>query len=69
MKIECTPTELTDFVTEVQSRLNKFETIVKLDEVEKHPTLYVAKDNEEYFTLDRNKAKLDLCGCPFIVHF
>lgn len=82
MKIECTPKEIVDFVTELQSRLSKFEANVKLTEedldylkeyltstLSRKPTLYIAKDNEEYFTLDRNKAKLDLCGNPFIAHF
>lgn len=81
MKIECTPKEITDFVTELQIRLSKFETTVKLTEKDldylkeyltltnQKSTLYIAKDNEEYFTLDRNKAKLDLCGNPFIAHF
>ena len=82
MKIECTPKEIADFVTELQSRLSKFETTVKLSDedlsylkehltstLSRKPTLYIAKDNEEYFTLNRNKAKLDLCGNPFIAHF
>jgi len=74
MKIECTPKEIADFVVELQSRLSKFEANVKLsDEDMKYltsqmPILYIAKENEEFLTLDRNKAKLDLCGNPFIAH-
>lgn len=32
MRIEGTPKEIADFMTELQSRLNKFETTVKLDD-------------------------------------
>ena len=32
------------------------------------PKLYVAKDNDEYFTLDKDKAKVDSCGNRFIAH-